>query len=80
MNKYEFQHVAKCPNGVLNDTYSVVLESERTIQVESILKCLKDAPDPTYQEDLADFLRNTLAAKTTVTGFHFGVRVTCIRE
>jgi hypothetical protein len=80
MNRYNLQHRAKCPNGQLMDVYDITLESTNTIMVEDILKTLKEAPDPVFQEGLADHLRNKLGVRVTVIGMHYGVKITCTRE
>ncbi len=80
MNRYELQHRAKCPNGNLVDTYEITIESTATIMVEDITKTLTAAPDPIFQEVLADYLRATLGARVVIVGMHHGVKVTSTRS
>jgi len=79
MNTYEITHRAACPNGDLMDTYQITIRSQSTIMVEEILATLKEAPNPIYQEALADHLRSKLGAHTTVAGWHHGIKITCER-
>lgn len=79
MNIYELTHRTPCPNGGLMDAYAIKIESEQTIMVEDILKAMKEAPSPTFQEALADWLRNQLGARITITGIHYGIKITCLR-
>lgn len=80
MNRYEFTHRAGCPNGGLMDCYEVTIESGMPIQVEEILRVVKAASNPIFQESLADYLRNNLGAKVQIIGWHHGIKITCIRE
>lgn len=80
MNIYEVSHLSACPNGGLMDRYHITLESPETVMVEQIKKALSEASDQIYQEDLATYLRNRLGVKTTVVGWHHGVKVTSIRD
>ncbi|MEY4245521.1 MAG: hypothetical protein RLZZ245_3106, partial [Verrucomicrobiota bacterium] len=40
--------------------------------VEDITSAIKNAPNPVFQEDLADHLRDTLGAEIIVFGTHYG--------
>jgi hypothetical protein len=80
MNTYETTHRASCPNGKLVDTYQIKIFSHDTIIVENILDALQKAPDPVFQEDLADHLRAKLGAAIEIIGWHFGVKITSIRD
>lgn len=80
MNTYEITHRASCPNGKLVDTYQIKISSHNTIIVEDILDALQKAPDPVFQEDLADHLRAKLGAAIEIIGSHYGVKVTCRRD
>lgn len=81
MNIYSFELTALCPNGKLADRYDCELSSVEMIQVEGIVAYVKAAKKRRlYQEDLADELRNKFQAKVIVTGWHFGIKVTCVRE
>ena len=79
MNTYKTTHRAACPNGQLMDTYTITLTSHNTIMVEAIIEALRAAPKSIYQEDLADYLRNTLGCAVRVEGWHYGIEVTCER-
>jgi len=79
MNIYELTHTGTCPNGELVDTYSIKIESSKSIQVEALISALDDSPDTIYQEDLADWLRCRIPAKITIVGLHHGVKITSIR-
>jgi hypothetical protein len=80
MNTYETTHRAACPNGKLIDTYEIKITSHNTIIVEDLIAILKSAPDPIFQEDLADHLRAKIGAKVEIVGWHFGFKVTCVRD
>jgi len=80
VNRYEFTHRAGCPNGGLVDCYEITIESGTPIQVEQILAVAKAAPNPIFQESLADYLRNALGARVEIIGWHYGIKITCTRE
>jgi hypothetical protein len=80
MNRYELTHRAKCPNGGLVDCYAITIESPTTIHVEEIAKTIKESPDPIFQEDLADHLRNLLGSRVVIIGTHHGIKITTTRE
>lgn len=80
MNIYETTHRADCPNGKLIDTYEIKITSHNTIIVEELMDILENSPKQIYQEDLADYIRAKLGAKVEVTGWHYGIKATCIRE
>lgn len=80
MNRYEIEHRSKCPNGGLVDIYAITIESAAKIMVEDISKTITDAPNPIFQEDLADHLRNAIGARVTIIGTHHGIKITSIRE
>lgn len=75
MNTYYLKHTSKCPNGNLVDTYDIEVRSSHTIQVENLIDTMRSAPNPVYQEDLADFLRSKLGVHVRVSGWHYGVFV-----
>ncbi len=62
------------------DCYEVTIESGSPIQVEEILRVSRAAPNPIFQESLADYLRNNLGASVKIVGWHYGIKITCIRE
>jgi len=80
MNIYETTHRAACPNGKLIDTYQIKIISHNTIIVEDLIELLKDAPKQMYQEYLADYIRANVGAKIEIIGWHYGIKITCIRE
>jgi hypothetical protein len=80
MNIYEITHRAACPNGKLIDTYEIKITSHNTLIVEDLMEILSDSPKEIYQEDLADHLRAKIGAKVEVIGWHYGIKITCIRE
>lgn len=79
MNTYELTHSALCPNGELKDHYDIRVESPHIIPVEFLIQALKELPKESYQEDIADSLRNKLGAPVTVIGWHYSVKITCHR-
>jgi hypothetical protein len=80
MNIYETTHRAACPNGKLIDTYKIKITNNDTLIVENLIEILASAPKQIFQEDLADHLRAKLGAKVEVVGWHYGIKITCIRE
>lgn len=80
MNIYQLEITAMCPNGSLRDRYDLTIGSERVIQVEMIHAVVKKLePVKMFQEDIADTIRNELQAAVVLIGWHFGVKVTCMR-
>ena len=80
MNIYETTHRAACPNGKLIDTYEIKITSHDTIIVENLMEILQSAPKEIYQEDLADYLRAKTGAVVEIIGWHYGIKITCIRK
>jgi hypothetical protein len=80
MNTYETTHRAACPNGKLIDTYEIKITSHNTLIVENLIEMLANSPKQIYQEDLADYLRAKIGAKVEVVGWHYGIKITCVRE
>lgn len=81
MNIYDFELTAECPNGKLADRYECSVRANRTIQVEQIGDLVARVSEmKLYQEDIADLIRNELQASVTLTGWHYGVKVTCLRQ
>lgn len=80
MNIYETIHRAVCPNGKLVDTYKIKITSHNTLVVEELMEILAKSPKQIYQEDLADYLRAKIGAKIEVVGWHYGIKIICIRE
>jgi len=48
--------------------------------VEQIQHLLQTCEGEIYQEALADYLRAKLGAKIEIVGWHYNVKVTCVRE
>lgn len=80
MNTYETTHRAACPNGKLIDTYEIKITSHDTLIVEDLMEILSSAPKQIFQEDLADHLRSKIGARVEVVGWHYGIKITCVRE
>ena len=80
MNIYELNHIAKCPNGVLSDSYEITIKSSKTIMVEDILHELEKIESHIYQEDLATKLRSAIGAEISIVGYHHGIKITTIRK
>lgn len=81
MNHYDYEFTALCPNGSLQDLYTVKLSSMDTVHVERIIAVCNELKNvKLFQEDIADMLRQKLQCRVELTGWHFGVKVTCERE
>lgn len=80
MNIYEIMHRASCPNGKLIDTYEIKITSHDTLIAEDLMGILQSAPKEIFQEDLADYLRAKIGAKVEIIGWHYGIKITCVRE
>jgi len=72
---------ARCPVDIsVEDTYEMIVKTERLIEVETILAEALDAcKEPVYQETLCDDLSKRLGCEVTLIGVHSGVKteVTC---
>jgi hypothetical protein len=62
------------------DTYKITIKSKKTIMVEDIISTLENAPNPIFQESLADHLRNVLGAEIIVYGTHYGIEIESYRK
>ena len=80
MNIYRLSHRASCPNGNLVDVYKITIKSKAMLMVEDITSAIKSVPNPVFQEDLADHLRNTLGAEIIVLGTHYGIEIESRRK
>ena len=80
MNTYETTHRATCPNGKLIDTYEIKITSHNTLIVEELMDILSNSPKQIFQEDLADYIRAKIGAKVEIVGWHYGIKITCVRE
>lgn len=79
MNIYRLSHRASCPNGNLLDVY-ITIKSKSMVMVEDITSAIKSTPNPIFQEDLADHLRDTLGAEIIVLGTHYGIEIESRRK
>lgn len=80
-NRYELEVRAQCPvNPSDTDLYSFVIESESLIEVEKILAFVKEhaGAQKVFQEELTRLCAVMLGAQVTSTGWHSGVKVTCV--
>lgn len=78
---YQLEVRAQCPvNPSDTDLYAVTIESESLIEVEKIIKFFAEhgGEKETFQEALTQMAAVTIGAKVTTTGFHSGVKVTCV--
>jgi hypothetical protein len=79
-NRYEIEVRAKCPvNPDDTDLYAFTIESETLIEVETIIAFFKaNAGKEKFQETLTNACAVALGARVTSTGWHSGVKVTCV--
>lgn len=71
--RHKIQIQCNCPSDKLPDLYECIVECERTIPVERIMKLAdKAARKRVYQEELTQWLARRLNARVTTTGWHFG--------
>lgn len=80
-NTYEIEVRAQCPvNKADTDLYRFVIESETMIEVERITAFFlaKSGKRNVFQEELTRQCAVALGAKVTSTGWHSGVKVTCV--
>lgn len=79
-NTYELQLRAMCPiHKELTDVYSVVIRSDATVKVETILDFVKKYESAQIlQEDLTQEISVGLGVHVETVGFHSGVKVTCV--
>lgn len=78
---YEIEVRAQCPvNPTDTDLYRFLIESESLIEVEKIAAFFqKNAGNAeVFQESLTQQCAVTLGAKVTSTGWHSGIKVTCM--
>ena len=77
MNIYGYTFKCKCPNDDAEIEYTLLIQHDGMILVEDIIKaCTMPA---SYQEDIADKLRETLPGKISISAEHQGVEVVTIR-
>ena len=73
MNEYYYKFSVKCPNDNKSVVYSLKIEHKEIIMVESII-AICNLP-ASYQEPIADIIRNKLPGKQTITAVHSGVTI-----
>lgn len=77
---HRLQVACTCPSDELGDVYDVVVEADRLILVEEILKLAEEAEHKkVYQEDLCVEWARKLRARVTMTGSHFGLVTTTVQ-
>lgn len=75
---HQFFVAVRCPVDDAVDIYEVVVETDRVVKVEEILKASeKQASSPAFQEEYTQRLANDLGTKVVTTGRHSGVDTTC---
>ena len=67
----------RCPNDDAEIEYTLLIQHDEMILVEDIIKACKFPPS--YQEDIADKLRELLPGKISISAEHQGVEVTTTR-
>lgn len=79
-NTYSIEVRAQCPvNPSDTDLYVFTIESESLIEVEKIVAFFNQhAKENIFQEALTQKCAVTLGAKVTSSGYHSGVKVTCV--
>lgn len=77
---YELKMKARCPsNPQITDEYDVVVDVDRMIVVEELLATLGHyLEEAIYQEDITARLARKFNCKFTLTGYHSGIKTTCI--
>jgi len=81
LNTYEVDIRAQCPvNDEDTDLYHFVIESREMIQVERINGFFHEhaGKKRVFQEELTRLCAVMFGARVTSTGWHSGVRVTCV--
>ena len=77
MNIYGYTFKVRCPNDDAEIEYTLLIQHNEMILVEDIIKACKFPPS--YQEDIADKLRELLPGKISISAEHQGVEVTTTR-
>jgi hypothetical protein len=76
--RHELTHRCRCPVNDARDTYAVIVEANRIMKVEDILAAVAALPDRLFQEQITEILAASLACSVTTTGYHSGVKTTCV--
>lgn len=74
MNTYKTEFFATCPNNNLRIKYTLLVETQNTIIVENILRCIAELGKG-FHEDIADELHDTLGGVQTLIADHHGVTI-----
>lgn len=79
ITRHELKMSAICPVDQTTDVYDVVIETTFVLPVEDICEAIKKmASRKEYQENLTRELATNLRCKVTTTGYHSGVKTTCV--
>jgi hypothetical protein len=75
---HELRFTSRCPVDDAEDEYHVIVETNRIVKVEDILRAIEELPEPAFQEQLTSELCKRLKfCKVTTIGYHSGVKTTC---
>lgn len=74
MNTYRVEFFKLCSTNGVRISYSLRIETQRTILVEDLLAAV-EAPGAQYHEDLADALVRRFGGRQTLTAMHHGVHI-----
>ncbi len=80
-NTYELEVRAQCPvNPADTDLYAFTITSSTIIEVEKITAffAAHAGAQKVFQESLTQLCAVTLGARVTSTGYHSGIKVTCV--
>jgi len=77
MNIYGYTFFVKCPNDDAEIEYTLLILHDEIIMVEDIIAACKFPAS--YQEDIADKLRDLLPGKISISATHQGVDITTER-
>ena len=78
MNYYNYNFWAKCPADGKSIQYELQIKHSEMIMAEDIVAAC-DFVSPMYQENIADYLAETLPGEIRVIGTHSGVEVEKVR-
>ena len=77
MNIYGYSFFVKCPNDDADIEYTLMIKHDQMILVVDIIKACKFPPS--YQEEIADKLRDLLPGNISISAEHQGVEVVTTR-
>ena len=75
--RHELTMHCTCPVNGARDSYQVIVETNRAVNVEDILVAVRTMPDRMLQEDITQALAAALGCGVTTIGYHSGVKTTC---